>query len=94
MKLKALIEQATPLPWTPGKGEPDVEKRKANNPEVTKPTIPEEYPPELYRQVPDRAVGLVERTSQDGRWIDLLAVMPEGSLIYVTTKPSGEKEEA
>ena len=48
--------------------------------------IPQGYPAEPHRQVPDEAVELVEQPSQDGKWIDLLAVMPDGVKRYVTTK--------
>jgi hypothetical protein len=58
---------------------------------MSKLNIPEGYPSKPHRQVPDGAVELVERPSQDGRWIDLLAIMPAGAPIYVTTKPKGDK---
>ena len=45
------------------------------------------------RQIPLDAVALVEQPSRDGQWIDLIAVMPDGARLYVTTKPAVFVEE-
>ena len=46
------------------------------------------YPSRPHRTIPDDTVALIERTSDNGKWVDLLAVMPSGTRIYVTTKPN------
>lgn len=46
------------------------------------------YPSKPHRTIPDGAIALIERTSDNGKWVDLLAVMPNGTRIYVTTKPN------
>ena len=38
------------------------------------------------RQIPEDAVKLVEQPSQNKKWMDLLAIMPDGTRLYVTTK--------
>ena len=50
-------------------------------------TIPEGYPKHPHRQIPNGAIRLEEKISMSGRWIDLLAHMPHGDPVYVTTKP-------
>ncbi len=49
-------------------------------------TIPEGYPKHPHRQIPNGAIRLEEKISMSGRWIDLLAHMPHGDPVYVTTK--------
>lgn len=49
---------------------------------------PDGYPAKPHRQIPEDATGLVERISDNGKWVDLLAIVPERALIYVTTKPN------
>lgn len=46
------------------------------------------YPSRPHRTIPDGATALIERISDNGKWVDLLAVMPSGTRIYVTTKPN------
>ena len=69
-----------PLKYFPGYAEACA-KAEANNL-----TIPEGYPKHPHRQIPNGAIRLEGKISMSGRWIDLLAHMPHGDPVYVTTK--------
>lgn len=55
---------------------------------MSKPIDLSSYPPHPHRTIPTDTIALIERTSDNGKWVDLLAVMPSGTRIYVTTKPN------
>jgi len=49
--------------------------------------LPVGYPTNPVRQIPEGAVALEEKLANNGNWLDLLALMEDGTRVYVTTKP-------